>query len=59
MLMRLFWIEIIQKRLERNEIPHSWLPSNDDGAVIVSAGGASGRWRIWMGLIRTEAELVK
>ena len=56
--MRLLGIEIIQKRLERNENPSFVAPSNDDGAVIVSAGGSFGTMVDLDGTIRTEAELV-
>ena len=42
--------EIIRKRLERNENPSFVAPSNDDGAVIVSAGGSlrndGGSWMV-------------
>ena len=57
--MRLFGIEIIQKRLERNENPSFVAPSNDDGAVIVSAGGSFGTVVDFDGAVRTEAELVR
>ena len=56
--MRLFGFEIIEKRLERNENPSFVAPSNDDGAVIVSAGGSFGTMVDLDGTIRTEAEFV-
>ena len=56
--MRLFGFEIIDKRLERNENPSFVASPNDDGAVIVSAGGSFGTVVDLDGAVRTEAELV-
>jgi len=56
--VRLFGFEIRDKRVERNENPSFVSPPNDDGAVIVSAGGSFGTMVDLDGTIRTEAELV-
>jgi len=56
-MAQLFGFEF--KRLEKEEQLPSFVPQeNDDGAVVVSAGGSYGTYVDLDGTVRTEAELV-
>ena len=58
--MDLFGFEITRKREEREEkkIVSFAPPSNDDGSLVVTAGGVYGTYVDLDGSVRTEAELV-
>ena len=55
--MKLFGYEFVKTKVQ--EPAPSFVPKeNDDGAVIVAAGGAYGTYIDLDGTVRTEAELV-
>lgn len=56
--MKLFGFEIKRAKDVDEVIPSFAPPTNDDGAVVVTAGGAYGTYVDLDGTIRTEAELI-